>query len=68
MDPSKVFDCMPHTLLIEKFKAYGLQDLGIQLVTSYLGGRKQMVRGGNKMSEWGYLGDLSWDQLSLIFL
>ena len=55
MDLSKAFDCMPHTLLIAKFKAYGLQDLSIQLVTSYLEGRKQMVRVGNERSEWAYI-------------
>ena len=27
---------MPHKLLIAKFNAYGLEDLSIQLVTSYL--------------------------------
>ena len=52
MDLSKAFDCMPHKLLIAKFKAYGLEDLSIQLVTSYLEGRKQRVRVGNKRSEW----------------
>ena len=52
MDLSKAFDCMPHKLLIAKFKAYGLEDLSIQLVTSYLKGRKQRVRVGNERSEW----------------
>ena len=52
MDLSKAFDCMPHKLLIAKFKAYGLEDLSIQLVTSYLEGRKQRVRIGNERSEW----------------
>ena len=52
MDLSKAFDCMPHKLLIAKFKAYGLEDLSIQLVTSYLEGRKQRVRVGNERSEW----------------
>ena len=52
MDLSKVFDCMPHKLLIAKFKAYGLEDLSIQLVTSYLEGRKQRVRVSNERSEW----------------
>ena len=52
MDFSKAFDCMPHKLLIAKFKAYGLEDLSIQLVTSYLEGRKQRVRISNERSEW----------------
>ena len=49
MDLSREFDCMPHKLLIAKFKAYGLEDLSIQLVTSHLEGRKQRVRVGNDM-------------------
>ena len=52
MDLSKAFYCMPHKLLIAKFKAYGLEDLSIQLVTSYLEGRKQRVRVGNERSGW----------------
>ena len=52
MDLSKAFDCMPHKLLIAKFKAYGLEDLSIQLATSYLEGIKQRVRVGNERSEW----------------
>ena len=52
MDLSEAFNCMPHKLLIAKFKAYGLDDLSIQLVTSYLEGRKQRVRVGNERSEW----------------
>ena len=43
---------MPHKLLIAKFKAYGQEDLSIQLVTSYLEGKKQRVRFGNARSEW----------------
>ena len=52
MDFSKAFDCMPHQLLIAKFKAYGLDDLSIQLVTSYPEGRKQRVRVGNERCVW----------------
>ena len=43
---------MPHKSLIAKFKAYGLEDLSIQLVTFYLEGRKQRVREGNERSKW----------------
>ena len=52
MDLSKAFDYMPHKLLIAKFKAYGLDYLSIQQVTSYLEGGKQRVRVGNEKSEW----------------
>ena len=75
MNLSKAYDCMPHTLLIAKFKVYGLEDLSIQLVTSYLEGKKQRVRVGNKKSEWADIikGGISryhksWDLLALMIL
>ena len=34
MDLSKAFDCMPHELLIAKFKAYGVQDQSIKIIKS----------------------------------
>ena len=36
MDISKAFDCMPHDLLIAKFKVYGVQDRSIEINKSYL--------------------------------
>ena len=47
MDLSKAFDCMPHELLIAKFKAYGVQDQSIKIIKSYLSDREQRVRIGN---------------------
>ena len=47
MDLSKAFDCMPHDLLIAKFKAYGVQDQSIKINKSYLADREQRVRIGN---------------------
>lgn len=42
-DLSKAFDCLPHTLLLAKLKAYGLGDSVIKLLESYLTNRKQFV-------------------------
>ena len=36
MDLSKAFDCLPHKLLLEKLKAYGLSDKANKLLESYL--------------------------------
>ena len=47
MDLSKAFDCMPHALLIAKFKAYGVQDQSIKIIKSYLSDREQRVRIGS---------------------
>ena len=52
MDLSKAFDCMPHDLLIAKFKAYGVQDQSIKMIKSYFSDREQRVRIGNVHSSW----------------
>ena len=50
MDLSKAFDCLPHGLLIEKLRAYGLAQEGIDLLGSYLSDRVQQVRLGSHTS------------------
>ena len=52
MDLSKEFDCLPHKLLLEKLKAYGLSDKANKLLESYLTMRKQRVKLGQTQSEW----------------
>ena len=52
MDLSKAFDCLPHKLLLEKLKAYGLSDKANKLFESYLPMRKQRVKLGQTQSEW----------------
>jgi hypothetical protein len=45
MDLSKAFDCLPHDLILLKLEAYGLSEKSINLLNSYLSGRKQCVKG-----------------------
>ena len=52
MDLPKAFDCLPHKLLLEKPKAYGLSDKANKLIESYLTMRKQRVKLGQTQSEW----------------
>ena len=52
IDLSKAFDCMPHKLLIAKFKTYGVQDQSIKINKSYPLDREQRVRIGNVHSSW----------------
>ena len=52
MDLSKVFDSIPHVLLLAKLKAYGLGETSIDLFRSYLSGRTQRVKIGDTFSEW----------------
>ena len=46
MDLSRAFDCVPHKLLIAKFRAYGLSISACNVITSYLKDRKQRVKIG----------------------
>ena len=52
MDLSKAYDCIPHDLLIAKLQAYGLSSKSLYFLNSYLKGRKQRVKIGDKTSDW----------------
>jgi hypothetical protein len=55
IDLSKAFDCISHELLINKFNYYGVQNNELELLSSYLRDRKQMVVQGNNKSEFKYV-------------
>ena len=44
MDLSKAFDGLPHDLILLKPEAYGLSERSINLLSSYLSGKKQCVK------------------------
>ncbi len=48
MDRSKAFDCIPHGLLIEKIKAYGLSIYACEFMASYLNYRYQRAKISNE--------------------
>ena len=52
MDLSRAFDCVPHKLLIAKFRAYGVSVSACDVITSYLTDRRQRVKIGTQRSEW----------------
>ncbi|CAM1330052.1 Uncharacterised protein r2_g3912 [Pycnogonum litorale] len=52
MDLSKAFDCLPHDLLLQKLKTYGVTDTAVKLLQNYLSGRKQCVKIGSSVSNW----------------
>ena len=52
MDLSKVYDCIPHDLLIAKLHAYGFNTNALYLLHSYFTNRKQKMKVNESFSEW----------------
>ena len=50
-DISKVFDCIPHDLIIAKVSAYNFSDEALSYIYSYLTNRRQYVRINNTHSQ-----------------
>ena len=52
MELSKVFDTIPHALLLDKLLAYGLSGSACALFEDYLRGGMQRVKVGDAYSSW----------------
>ena len=52
---SKVFDCLPHNLIMPKLHAYGFDKASLRLTQSYLTGRYQRVKINNSHSLWNLI-------------
>ena len=55
IDLSKVYDFIPHNLLIAKLKFYGIDKIGLSGILDYLSRHKQ---GTNKVFSYGSLYDI----------
>ena len=51
-DLSKAFDCLNHELIIAKLEAYGFDYVSLNVILSYLTGRKHRTKINNCFSEW----------------
>ena len=52
MDLSNTYDCIPHNLLIAKLSAYGIDSMGLLLVSDYFSHGKQRTKIGSFYSSW----------------
>ena len=52
MDLSKAFDCLNHELMLAKLNPYGFSKNAIQMVYSYLAGKRQQVKINGSFSSW----------------
>jgi exonuclease III len=52
LDMSKAFDSIDHALLLKKLPAYGVDELAVRLIGSYLSDRKQQVKIRGTTSDW----------------
>ncbi|KXJ11565.1 RNA-directed DNA polymerase from mobile element jockey [Exaiptasia diaphana] len=52
IDLSKAFDCLPHELILEKLKFYGMNDKSVSLLQSYLTSRYQRVKLAQNFYTW----------------
>ena len=52
MDLPKAYNCIPPDLLITKLNAYGIDSVGLLLISDYLSRRKQLTKIGSSYSSW----------------
>ena len=52
MDLSKTYDCLPHDILIAKFRAYGLDRSSLILLMDYLNSRKKRTKVDSSYNKW----------------
>ncbi len=55
LDYSKAFDLVDHNIIIANLAAYGVPDILLRWVGSFLGDRRQRTRIGQEVSDWLHL-------------
>ena len=52
MDLSKVYDCLPHDLMVAKLEAYDISKESLQLISDYLSYRKLRTKIDSAFCHW----------------
>ena len=52
LDYSKAFDLVDHNILVKKLYSYGVTDILVRWIGSFLSDRRQRVRIGQEISDW----------------
>lgn len=67
IDLSKAFDYLPHGLILEKLRFYGMGEKAVNLLHSYISSRYQRVKVGDAFSAWTGVASILGPLLFIIF-
>ena len=60
LDLSKTFDCLSHSILLDKVRFYGINEMAYNLIKNYLENRKQFLQFDSYSSKMKWQGCPTW--------